>query len=573
MSYGVGEHVKLGDGREGTVVKHVEQNGFKSMLVRITKSDDKKQIGMTVAATPDGMNYGESHRRTSQQSNTQLTKPKKVRQPKPDQMLDVKNKIEQQMPGLSTQLGKVKNQTTQPNKKPYFKLSASHWVRSEHANAEITIGGHKVVCDVAATPKQQASGLQAYDSIGDGFGLWFPQHDRRVASFHMGQVKFPIDIVFADRGKVVKIVANIKPRAPGSWQAACTDVIEVAGGWCASHRIKIGDTVSVPGTNKRASTYDTSLSELPDMTIFTNGQHEFGFVPSMALWLVRSASGMSWLPHHKFAIQHREALNEIERLIHTQDGGLDARAPVTAEEDKEAGSNSYDLLRTITEADKEGLNEHFNEEPEFIKDPDWAHNKQSSLEGHRMAQENWKVKPQTDKMQPGEIDKRNPLERFKSHDLPDAGTAEGEDNTDLAAGGGLNPGGQAMGWDPENAHLTYGYDINTYDEYEGPAVRAGQKTAEIDTAKTLQSTLTLFDKYPPEWSDPSNGDNTLSEAIVSNDLISNWIDSLGFEEADEEPLREVMFTTKFKQELSDLLVSTGRVANAELLDSELFVYR
>jgi len=149
---------------------------------------------------------------------------------------DVMNKMIQQ------------NQQNQQNMSTQvMTMQSSRWVRSEKADAKILFNNKiAIICDVAATPRQQASGLQAYAVLPKDRGLWFPQNGSRVAAFHMGDVKFPIDIIFANDGRINKIIANVTPGRFGTWSSICTDVIEANAGWCRENDIMVGDELQTP---------------------------------------------------------------------------------------------------------------------------------------------------------------------------------------------------------------------------------------------------------------------------------------------------------------------------------------
>jgi len=175
--------------------------------------------------------------------------------------VDLVNQLSQQNQQMQQQQQNVL-MTTQMQK------TSRHWIRSERANAEIIFNNNtELFCDVAATPRQQASGLQAYDKLDIDRGLWFPQNNRRMAAFHMGDVQYPIDIIFVDNDKIAKIVDNVMPGQPGSWSSVCTDVIETNGNWTIVNNVNPGDLVITP-TNKLATrtSYDPlrSLTEASD---------------------------------------------------------------------------------------------------------------------------------------------------------------------------------------------------------------------------------------------------------------------------------------------------------------------
>jgi len=112
--------------------------------------------------------------------------------------------------------------------------------------------GAKFSAYVAETALQKAAGLEVFDALDAKEGLLFPFEEEGSVTFHMGSVKFPIDIVFlmdSPHGlEVGKVVANIEPGSLEWWSHPKTiAVLEVVGGKCKEHNIKIGSicTVSV----------------------------------------------------------------------------------------------------------------------------------------------------------------------------------------------------------------------------------------------------------------------------------------------------------------------------------------
>jgi hypothetical protein len=62
-------------------------------------------------------------------------------------------------------------------------------------------------------------------------------------------------------------------------------------------------------------------------------------------------------------------------------------------------------------------------------------------------------------------------------------------------------------------------------------------------------------------------------AVVNDEIISSWIGSLGFDEKDEAKLRQTMFTDSYKRLLGGALVGAGLVAEFDLFDSDLLLYK
>lgn len=440
-----------------------------------------------VPSVPKTDNYEELERQEDKQKQEQ----------EKQNAIDVANQLTQQNQQLQQQFNNLNSNINKTSRR---------WVKSEKADAKIVINkSASIICDVAVTPMQQMSGLQAYDSLDNNRGLWFPQHNRKVASFHMGNVKFPIDIIFVDTGKINKIVSNISPKQFGSWSSICTDVIEVNAGWTHSNNINVGDNVETPLTNKQAG-------------------------------------------------------SEIERLVNTSwSAPQDARITSTR--------TTYDPLMALTQASE---------------DEDWEEDLLEVFPFLKSAQENKSVKPNTYNRQPGEIDNRNPAIRFEHNTLPDELNTFGDGgstNVDPFSGSmnGFNPKyfEQVMGNDPslstpERVKVTP-YEP-TSDGLKAP-VRSGAKIKlKVDTNILSKGSLELFDRYPPKWNEDVEEDHK-EMAVISDNTISRWIDSLDYEGDYEEALRQVMFTNDFKILLGQTLEDTNRILKFDLFDSDLLIYR
>lgn len=405
-------------------------------------------------------------------------------------------------------------------------MQASRWVLPERSNIKIALSNTELECDVAATPRQQASGLQAYKELPIDRGLWFPFTARRTATFHMGDVKFPIDIIFIDDTKISKIVANVRPQQMGSWSAICTDVLEVNGGWCASNGVAVGDIVATPLAGKK-----------------------------------------------------RRAEN-VERLINTSwSAPQDARITSGVE----ASGNSYDTLRTITTAEGEsGFSPE--EEAEILQVFPFL----KSAQEHRQPDT-------TDRRQPGEIDTRDPETRFEHNTLPDEFSPFGDGD-----GGDMDPfdnpnlpnGEDGQSNYGKHFHLQRGYDPVVFRETDHPyAIRPSAQVVKVDSPspdtelagldkyKLASGSLRLFDMHAPDWQDylpedvEAEGRNYEKIAVIDDEVISGWIDSLGFNTEAEAKLRKSMFTDEYKELLGDALISSGKAVDFELFDSDLLLYQ
>ena len=99
--------------------------------------------------------------------------------------------------------------------------------------------------DVAETPAQKTAGLEVFSSLEDKQGLLFPFDPPDHVTFHMGSVRFPIDIIFLTEDhfglRVAKIVHNAQPGVGDFWSSQDTHfVLEIPGGSCHTNGIEVG---------------------------------------------------------------------------------------------------------------------------------------------------------------------------------------------------------------------------------------------------------------------------------------------------------------------------------------------
>jgi uncharacterized membrane protein (UPF0127 family) len=115
--------------------------------------------------------------------------------------------------------------------------------------------GARFTVDVADTLDQKAAGLEVFDSLAQGYGLLFPFDPPESVTFHMGKVKFPIDIVFLLEdpfGKNLIASKIIRAVVPGSLDHWGHDkvryVLELPGGTCKRTGIDINSVCHIGKT-------------------------------------------------------------------------------------------------------------------------------------------------------------------------------------------------------------------------------------------------------------------------------------------------------------------------------------
>ncbi|MGA2412580.1 MAG: DUF192 domain-containing protein [Candidatus Binataceae bacterium] len=113
-----------------------------------------------------------------------------------------------------------------------------------------------VAVEIAATQQERETGLMYRNHLGEDDGMIFlfanPQH----LVFWMKNTEIPLDMIFADANGTV--VGAVERAEPYSEQNVGVDgdsqyVLEVNGGFCASHGIKAGDKLRFAGFDPHVS--------------------------------------------------------------------------------------------------------------------------------------------------------------------------------------------------------------------------------------------------------------------------------------------------------------------------------
>lgn len=82
--------------------------------------------------------------------------------------------------------------------------------------------------------------------------MLFVYRDHRERAYWMKGMRFPIDIVWIDRGRVTGVVPNLPVPAGGNLpiypsRGPADRVLEVRAGWAARHGVERGARVTVSG--------------------------------------------------------------------------------------------------------------------------------------------------------------------------------------------------------------------------------------------------------------------------------------------------------------------------------------
>jgi uncharacterized protein len=118
----------------------------------------------------------------------------------------------------------------------------------ELPTATISINGHMLTVELAATPAARSCGLSHRDELPQNHAMLFIFPDFRPQTFWMKDTRIPLSIAFLDdSGKIIDIQDMAPMRTdleyPSSGPAKYA--LEVNQGWFKRHEIEVGDTVAM----------------------------------------------------------------------------------------------------------------------------------------------------------------------------------------------------------------------------------------------------------------------------------------------------------------------------------------
>lgn len=112
----------------------------------------------------------------------------------------------------------------------------------------ISINGHRLIVEVAATPQSRTCGLSKRPTLNENQGMLFAYPRSDLRTFWMKDTWIPLSIAFLDEsGKIL----NIEIMSPGQTEKRYHSsgpagyALEVNQGWFRLHGIKAGDTVEM----------------------------------------------------------------------------------------------------------------------------------------------------------------------------------------------------------------------------------------------------------------------------------------------------------------------------------------
>ncbi len=110
---------------------------------------------------------------------------------------------------------------------------------------ELSISGHKLTVEIAATEETQTTGLMFRRMMPENRGMLFVFSTIAPLNFWMKNTYLPLSIAFIDQHGVILNIADMKPLTtdPHPSAGAALYALEMNQGWFAKRHIKAGSKI------------------------------------------------------------------------------------------------------------------------------------------------------------------------------------------------------------------------------------------------------------------------------------------------------------------------------------------
>lgn len=119
---------------------------------------------------------------------------------------------------------------------------------SKSKENSVTINNKIIKVEIADTIETQFRGLSNKEELCADCGMLFVLPDKKVRTFVMRDMNFPLDFIWIDDDKIVKIDKDAKPEGSNPVIRYLSDVpvnyvLEVNAGFCNKNGVNVGDAV------------------------------------------------------------------------------------------------------------------------------------------------------------------------------------------------------------------------------------------------------------------------------------------------------------------------------------------
>ncbi len=132
----------------------------------------------------------------------------------------------------------------------FFVFARTAKTNFEPIKKTVGINNQVINVEIASSPEQQYIGLSNRDSICADCGMLFVFRDLDEREFVMRDMKFPLDIIFIAKGKIINIAEKLAPEGHETIYiykslAPADMVLEVNSGYTEKYGIKPGDNIKI----------------------------------------------------------------------------------------------------------------------------------------------------------------------------------------------------------------------------------------------------------------------------------------------------------------------------------------
>ena len=109
----------------------------------------------------------------------------------------------------------------------------------------VSLGRVTVQAEAVRTPARLYLGLSNRRSLPEGQGMLFLMPEKQEQTFCMRGMRFPLDFIWINKGRVVGITRNVPPTFGGDLNSPgpVDEVLEVPAGFAQKYDVKVWDRV------------------------------------------------------------------------------------------------------------------------------------------------------------------------------------------------------------------------------------------------------------------------------------------------------------------------------------------
>jgi len=111
---------------------------------------------------------------------------------------------------------------------------------------KLWIGKHELAAEIAAGPRELATGMMHRDTIGEDEAMLFILPVPQRASFYMKNTKVPLSCAYIDAEGTILEIHDLQPRNEEPVFAKTDDiqfVLETKQGWFDRHDVRVGSVI------------------------------------------------------------------------------------------------------------------------------------------------------------------------------------------------------------------------------------------------------------------------------------------------------------------------------------------